>query len=85
MHTSHEKRSFDKGYKNPPKSGLECANRFVWNAETPLSETETPWRENSIFYTTGGVGGQSCTLGWIKSSDPFDQPDGSDGDQILLF
>ena len=38
-----------------------------------------------IFHTSGGVGGQLCALGAVKGCDALDQPDGADGDQILLI
>ena len=40
--------------------------------------------QNLIFHTPGGIGGQPGPLGAVKAGDPLDQPDGADGDQILL-
>ena len=41
--------------------------------------------ENFIFHTSGSVGGQLCALGAVKGRDAFDQPDGADGNQVLLI
>ena len=40
--------------------------------------------QDLVFHTAGGIGGQPCALGWIKGGDALDQPDGTDGYQILL-
>ena len=41
--------------------------------------------EDSIFYTPGRIGAQPCPLAAVKGRDPLDQPNGADGDQILLI
>ena len=39
---------------------------------------------DSILYATGCVGGQPCTFIRIKGSNTLDQPDGANGNQVLL-
>ena len=41
--------------------------------------------QDLIFYAPGGVGGQAGAFGGIKGGDSLDEPDGADGDQILLI
>lgn len=43
-----------------------------------------PLCEDSIFYTTSGVGGQLDSLVRAEGIDRLDKPDRSDGDQVLL-
>ena len=43
-----------------------------------------PLCEDSIFYTTSGVGGQLDSLVRAEGIDRLDEPDRSDGDQVLL-
>ena len=40
--------------------------------------------EDLILHTPGRIRGQPGALGMIKGGDPFDETDGTDGDQILL-
>ena len=41
--------------------------------------------EDLIFDTPGDIGGQTRAFGRVKAGDALDEPDGADGDQILLI
>lgn len=41
------------------------------------------WREDSIVNASRRIGGQTYRFLCVKGGDRFDQPDGSDGDQIV--
>ncbi len=38
-----------------------------------------------ILHAAGGIGGKAGTLGRVEGGDPLDQPNGADGDQVLLI
>lgn len=50
----------------------------------PPNDPDVRWGAYSIFNTPGGIGGQTGSFGGVKGTDAFHQPDGSDGNQILL-
>ena len=43
-----------------------------------------PLSEDSIFNAPGCIGGQAGAFTGIKRGDALDQPDGSDGNEVLL-
>ena len=45
---------------------------------------ESRWCEDSIFHTSGSVSCQACSFVRVKGFNALDQPDGPNGDQILL-
>ena len=67
-----------QGHICPPKA---CPPAPIFLGPCPLPHC----CEDSIFHTPGGIGCQPGAFGRIECRDAFDQPDGPDGDQILLI
>lgn len=73
------------------EDGLSPFEDMEYKGDNGLGKTQPPndsnvrWGVYRIFHTPGGISGKTGALGYIKGSDPLDQTDGADGDQILLI
>ena len=50
-----------------------------------MRRMRVPQCEGRIFNATGCVARQADSLGTVERIDGFNQPDGADGDQVVLF
>ena len=49
-----------------------------------MGEKQTHRSEDCIFNTTGCVSGESGPFGRVEAGDSLDQPNGADGDEVVL-